>query len=79
VDAGLHDERGEEGLFVAAGQTALLGLAAPDERAGVAGVQNQQLFALNGRDELIELLRAQGAFVFSVAKEQIDLPVVRGG
>ena len=53
--------------------------AAADERAGMARVDDQQLFALNVMDERVELRGAQGRLRLAVAQQQIDLAVVGGG
>ena len=81
MHAGIGQKGGEERRLrvPAAGQTALPGHAAADERAGVAGVHDEQLFALDAADEVVQVLRAQRRFRLAVAQEQIDLPVVRGG
>ena len=67
------------GLRAAARQKAVRKSAAADQRAGIAGVHDQQLFALYARKDVLQRRRAQRRFVFAVAQHQINLPVVRGG
>ena len=61
------------------GQHAFLRLTAADERARVAGVQNQQLFALNAADQRVQRFAGKRAFCFAIAQQQINLIVVCGG
>ena len=54
-------------------------LTAADERAGITGVQNQQLFALHAAEYAAQLRGGERILALPVAKEQIDLLVVGGG
>ena len=53
--------------------------AAADQSAGKTGVQNHQLFALNGREHAAKVAAGERRLRFAIAEQQVSEAVVAGG